>query len=354
MERALTLATLALVVLMMMLGAVVHGTGSSLACPDWPLCYGDAFPPMQGGILYEHSHRLLGTLIGLAAISLAIVVLRKRKAVVPKAVLGTALALIIAHALLAGAGVSRAMWPLAIAGFLIEIPILVALLRVARSDVSIACTLGLLHLIIVQGILGGLTVVLRLPYIVSAGHLGLSMIILALTTMLLVRFSGEVGPKVAIARNRLGGVIVALYAQIVLGAFIKHTGASLACGIDVIVCNGGAPHGGPAHLHFTHRVFGVVLLVLIIVQTLPILKAAKRAGNKPVKLLAIASHALVTLQVILGVGTVQTYIAVPLATLHLGCGALLLAALVALFTVLGKAPAEIPSASPQRELAHAT
>ncbi|MEZ0311801.1 MAG: heme A synthase [Myxococcota bacterium] len=354
MERALTLATLALIVLMMMLGAIVHGTGSSLACPDWPLCYGDAFPPMQGGILYEHSHRLLGSLIGLAAISLVLVVLKKRKDVVPKALLGTALALIIAHAVLAGAGVSRSIWPLAIAGFLLDIPLLVVLVRLGRSEVSVACVLGLLQLIIIQGILGGLTVVLRLPYVVSAGHLGLSMIILALTAVLAVRFSGELGPKVAIARNWLGGVIAGLYVQILLGAFIKHTGASLACGIDVIACNGGAPHGGPAHLHFTHRVLGVLLLAAIIALTLPILKAAKRAGNKPAKLLVIASHALVTLQVILGVGTVQTYISVPLATLHLGCGALLLAVLVALFTVLGKAQAESSSPSPQRELAHAT
>ncbi|HSI04212.1 MAG TPA: COX15/CtaA family protein, partial [Myxococcota bacterium] len=198
MERALTLATLALIVLMMMLGAIVHGTGSSLACPDWPLCYGDAFPPMQGGILYEHSHRLLGSLIGLAAISLVLVVLKKRKDVVPKALLGTALALIIAHAVLAGAGVSRSIWPLAIAGFLLDIPLLVVLVRLGRSEVSVACVLGLLQLIIIQGILGGLTVVLRLPYVVSAGHLGLSMIILALTAVLAVRFSGELGPKVAI------------------------------------------------------------------------------------------------------------------------------------------------------------
>ena len=47
--------------ILMTLGGAVHATGSSLACPDWPLCYGQAFPEMVGGILYEHSHRLLGT-----------------------------------------------------------------------------------------------------------------------------------------------------------------------------------------------------------------------------------------------------------------------------------------------------
>ena len=40
-------------------GALVTGTGSSLAIPDWPLAYGQFFPPMVGGILYEHGHRLI-------------------------------------------------------------------------------------------------------------------------------------------------------------------------------------------------------------------------------------------------------------------------------------------------------
>ncbi len=25
-------------------GGLVHSTGSALACPDWPLCYGSALP----------------------------------------------------------------------------------------------------------------------------------------------------------------------------------------------------------------------------------------------------------------------------------------------------------------------
>ncbi len=354
MERALTLGTLALIVLMMMLGAVVHGTGSSLACPDWPLCYGDAFPRMEGGVLFEHSHRLLGSLIGLCAVALAIVVLRKRKEQAPKSLLGTALALIIAHALIAGIGVSRSIWPVAAAGFILDVPLLIVLVRLGKVEANIALALALLQTIIIQGILGGLTVILRLPYVVSAAHLGLSMIILAITATMAVRFSGDLGPRVDVARKKLGGVIIGIYLQILLGAFIKHTGASLACGIDILVCNGGAPHGGPAHLHYTHRILGIILMAGVIFETLPILKAAKRVGNKKAKLLVIACHALVTFQVILGIGTIQTYIAIPMATAHLGCGALLLAALVALYTVLGRASATATEEPLRQELAHTT
>mgnify|MGYP003720487433 CR=1 FL=1 len=41
---------------MLFLGSVVHATGSSLACPDWPTCFGTMFPEMTGGVFWEHLH----------------------------------------------------------------------------------------------------------------------------------------------------------------------------------------------------------------------------------------------------------------------------------------------------------
>lgn len=356
MERALTYATLALVVLMMMLGAIVHGTGSSLACPDWPLCYGSAMPKMEGGVLFEHSHRLLGTLIGMFTLGITFITLKRHAGGAPKQLVGGALGLIIAHAALAGFGVSKTIWPVAIIGFALDLPLIFVLLKLGRTNATVAYALTLLQLVITQGILGGMTVVLQLPYVVSAGHLEMSMIVLTLLAVLAVRFAPTSGPAIDFPRRRLGFLIGALLLQIFLGALIKHTGASLACGIDIVLCNGGAPHGGPAHLQYTHRIFAMILLAGVVFETLPILKAAKRAGNKQGRILAIAAHALVTFQIILGIGTVQTYIAIPLATLHLGVGALLLGSLVTLFTVMGRAGgvATAPATSPQREPAHAT
>ena len=40
--------------LLILIGGLVHGTGSSLACPDWPTCYGTMMPRMEGGVLVEH------------------------------------------------------------------------------------------------------------------------------------------------------------------------------------------------------------------------------------------------------------------------------------------------------------
>jgi len=60
-------------------GAVVHNTESSLACPDWPLCYNQLFPKMEGSILIEHGHRLLATLVGLLSIALVWLSFKERE-----------------------------------------------------------------------------------------------------------------------------------------------------------------------------------------------------------------------------------------------------------------------------------
>ena len=41
------------------LGSLVHATESSLACPDWPTCFGTMVPEMSGGVFWEHLHRLV-------------------------------------------------------------------------------------------------------------------------------------------------------------------------------------------------------------------------------------------------------------------------------------------------------
>jgi len=60
----LAIATAIATYLLILIGGLVHGTGSSLACPDWPTCYGTFMPKMEGGVLVEHSHRLAaGTVV---------------------------------------------------------------------------------------------------------------------------------------------------------------------------------------------------------------------------------------------------------------------------------------------------
>ena len=76
MAYRLALATLGATCVLILLGGLVTNTGSALAVPDWPNTFGYnmvLFPwsRMVGGILYEHSHRLMGMLVGVLTLALA-------------------------------------------------------------------------------------------------------------------------------------------------------------------------------------------------------------------------------------------------------------------------------------------
>ena len=59
------------------MGGLVTSHGAGLAVPDWPNSFGYnmfLFPPNQwvGGILYEHTHRLMGTVVGFLSVGLVV------------------------------------------------------------------------------------------------------------------------------------------------------------------------------------------------------------------------------------------------------------------------------------------
>ena len=64
----LACATLFLVVA----GASVTSNEAGLSVPDWPLSYGKVMPEMEGGIFYEHGHRMVATTVGFLTIILAV------------------------------------------------------------------------------------------------------------------------------------------------------------------------------------------------------------------------------------------------------------------------------------------
>jgi heme a synthase len=78
LAHRLALSTAAATVLLIVFGGLVTNTGAALAVPDWPSTFGHnmfLFPwsGMVGGVFYEHSHRLLGALVGLLTVGLAAV-----------------------------------------------------------------------------------------------------------------------------------------------------------------------------------------------------------------------------------------------------------------------------------------
>ncbi len=69
----LALTTSCVTVLLILVGGLVTSLGAGLSVPDWPTTFGYnmflyPWAKMAGGIFYEHSHRLLGSLVGILTI----------------------------------------------------------------------------------------------------------------------------------------------------------------------------------------------------------------------------------------------------------------------------------------------
>lgn len=72
--------TAALSLVIILTGALVRGSGATLACIDWPLCNGDIFPVNQGQLATIHmTHRLAVLAFGISLLVLVWFVLRDRK-----------------------------------------------------------------------------------------------------------------------------------------------------------------------------------------------------------------------------------------------------------------------------------
>jgi heme A synthase len=283
LARATAAATFALLVI----GGMVHATGSSLACPDWPLCYGQFFPAMEGGVLFEHGHRLVALAVSVLTVALSVAVWRRRRE----------------SSLRAGALVA-------------------------------------VGLVLFQASLGALTVVWKLPLVVSSGHLATSMAFFSVLVWLSWRLAppspaGDGPAAPGPVRALAGAAALGVYLQIVLGALVRHTGSGLACGTSVLLCEGALwPSGGPAQLVTLHRIAGVAVALLVTAAAI----AALRAGPARVRSAARLGPVLVVVQILLGAWTVWSLISVPVVSLHLAAGALLLAGSLLLFLLLGPRP----------------
>lgn len=271
------LATAVLTWFLIIVGGIVHGTGSSLACPDWPTCYGTFFPVMKGGVFFEHSHRIVAATVGFLSVCLCLFLLWKGKG------------------------------PLRTAGVFAVL------------------------LVIFQGVLGGLTVIYRLPTAVSTAHLATSMLFLALMVWIAFRsfypqdptHSREVSANWNSLRFFLLLTAILVYLQVVLGGLVRHTGAGLAC-VDIPLCRGSLwPAGAPPilMLHMAHRIMALCVATAVFLTSG---KVYRRAAGRPfLKFLALSAILLVLIQIALGLLSVHSLLALTPVTAHLAVGALL-------------------------------
>ncbi len=264
------LATLALI----FAGGLVTSTGSGLAVPDWPLSYGMLMPPMVGGIFYEHGHRMIATFVGLLTLALAIWTARAE----PRS------------------WVRRLGW------------------------VALAA-------VVVQGLLGGLTVIYLLPTPVSVAHACLAQTFFCIVIALTYATSREWGsaePKVD-ARGLRGAAIaatIAVYLQLLLGALMRHTGAGLAIPDFPLAFGGLIPpfEADGVAVHFAHRIGALIVLGL----TARLAIRAHATADKRFRRLGAFVSSLVLIQIGLGGAAVLTNKAVTPTTIHVATGAAIL------------------------------
>jgi cytochrome c oxidase assembly protein subunit 15 len=268
-------------VLLLAAGATVTSTDSGLSVPDWPTTYGwnmFAFPlsKMVGGIRFEHTHRLIASTVGFMTIILAAWTWR----------------------------IESRRWV---------------------RWLGVAC----LGAVILQGVLGGITVLFFLPPAVSIGHAGLAQIFFCLTlTLALVTSPGwkaAAAPVDDVPLRRIATVTTALiYAQILIGATVRHNAAGLAIPDFPTAFGHMIPPVWNAQIaiNFAHRA-GALLVVLAILATASLVFHHHR-GRRELVRPAILALVFVGVQVTLGAFVIWSRKDPVINTLHVVNGAAVL------------------------------
>ena len=268
---ALVAATFGLIVL----GALVRANDAGLACPDWPLCFGEFVPRMDLRVGLEYSHRILAGSVGLCFAALGIAILRRPP-----------------------------------------------LRRRCGTSLAVAAVL-----LATQVILGALTVWQLLAAWTVTAHLltGNAFAATLLWTLLSLRDDGRRGPTPAAVRGALIVTSVLLLLQMLLGGLVASRYAGLAC-VEWPACNDGVwlpTFEGAVGVHLFHRWNGVLLLGALAAfcgaaRDLPGLRG-----------IAALAFALGLVQVAVGVANVLLRLPVEVTSLHAALAAALVLTLTA-------------------------
>jgi len=300
-----TAATFGLIVF----GGVVRITGSGMGCGDhWPLCNGSLLPPMDLPTFIEYGHRIFALLVVALVAALAVGAWRRRgddDSVAPEA---------------------SGSWH--------------RLRRFAGLAVG---------LLLVQVLLGAITVWLELPPMSVILHLGTGM---ALMATLAVAASEALAPGREIVRDRASSLALGSaafgYVVVLAGALVANMDAGPACQ-GFPACNGSwmpAAASPLVHVHWGHRLVAYALVVWSLV--LPGLLGRARPGDASLKRLAWLNLGAVVLQLVVGAWMVLSMLQGGLRAAHLGFGALVFLVLVRMAWV-----ARRPSIAPAAERAEA-
>jgi heme a synthase len=351
------LATLALIGI----GGLVTSKGAGMAVPDWPTSYGYnmfLLPIDQwiGGIFYEHTHRLFAAFVGLLTSILAAWIWGRETS--GRTRWGGWAVIIVLVAMLGhrGSG-SAAGGP---AGVPFHFKLLAVVMPVLVTFGIIQCVrhrgalrwLGMtaFFVVVFQGILGGLRVALfRAELGIFHGALAQGFFVLLCALALITSrrwplWKARSRPDVSAPTVWLVTATALIFVQLMLGASMRHQHAGLAVPdfplahgqlwpatdtdsvarynrerIGVVEYN--PITAGQIHLHMTHRIVAVGILVWV---GFCAWKARDRRMPAPIRRGMAGWLALVLAQAAFGVATVLSDKAADMATLHVVLGAMTL------------------------------
>jgi cytochrome c oxidase assembly protein subunit 15 len=290
-------------------GGMVTSKGVGLAVPDWPTTFGYnmfLFPVSKwiGGVLFEHTHRLIASIVGLLTIILAVWLWR-------------------------------------------------------AEDRPSVRTLGLIAVagVILQGVLGGLRVMMLKDQIgifhacLAQAFLGL-IVLIAITTSDFWRtvirnstvLNGQVYQRVRRVKQIAIVATIAIYAQLAVGATMRHQHKDLAI-LDFPTANGAwildtssialakinAWRDARAlsdvdafqiWLQMSHRLVAALIGIAVIAFCVRVMKDARHLTA--VRRLSILWVVLFFLQFTLGAWTIWSNKAADIATAHVAVGAIML------------------------------
>src|SRR4051812_10222493 len=276
---------------LIVLGGVVRITGSGMGCGEhWPRCHGEWFPPLDLPTMIEIGHRWAAALVSLVVLALA-----------------------------ALAWVRHRNEPR------------------LRTPATLASVL-----LVVQVLLGAVTVKLALPPWVVITHLANAMALLAVLMVTALR-AGETHLPAGLAdRHRLQklawGTAGFGFLVILFGAQVANFSAGLLC-LGLPLCNGTLlPPSSPlAALHWTHRVLAFLFLGLVL--TLTTLVFRDRTSGPGLRRWAMVVAGVTGLQIGVGAIMVTHLLPAELRAAHLLVGTLLWATLVVMVFQANRIPA---------------
>lgn len=294
-------------------GALVTSHDAGLATADWPLTEGRFLPKVEslginsgvnmvGNLFWEHGHRMVATTVGLLTIGLLIFLLVKEKR----------------------SWVKRLGW-LALGG------------------------------VIAQGLLGGLTVKLMLPLVVSAAHATLAQLFFCTTVSLAVFTSRSwIAERETIEEQGSPAVryvcvaaAATIFLQLIIGATLRHSATW-----DKPL---------PTELLLTH--IGGAIAVTVLLGTAAVMIRRRHPDESFLTRPAKIALALLGVQLLLGVAAFLARMASPndpqplnpmvgITVAHVACGALVFATTIVLtlrsFKVLRSGAAAFEFATAER------